>query len=639
MVGLERKWAVRRSLGEGMKGLLIFPDDVAAVDLLHADPLARTIVEVMRAHPTRGLVLGVHGDWGAGKSTVLSLIQAGVEKHEGTATLWFNGWEYEGFEDAKIAILEGVIRHLQKEKKFFAKAKDLFHRLRKRIDYMKLARATVIGGVGLLAAGPIGLTLMLPTLIDPVKAGETFDKGAELVKDAEAQDDPLDLHGFRRDFQSLLDKAGIEQLVVLVDDLDRCLPKTAIGTLEAIRLLLSGPRTVFVLACDRAMIEYAVREHFPARPGMKGDEYARNYLDKLIQIPFVLPALGPLEVGIYIQLLLLEGVFGAEDPAFLKVLEQARELLRKPWLDQQLDIGPVKVAISKDESLRELHSLMLGIAPVLATGTDGNPRQVKRFINAVFVRRRAAEARGLGDDVKIAPLMKLMLAEYFHPDLFDAIASESRDGDGSSVLIKQLESPQSEGAAPKAKETKGAKEPDRPDAMRTDYANDPRIAKWAALEPKLAHMDLRPYLFVIRDARLVSASHLPAELTELLSTVGLGKSLLARKTDVQNLSAEMRGLLASELVSRLAQSTDSVRRDIYAKGIKDLIKLDASIAGIVDRGFVSIPIAAVGTWVSELSELATSGTNFRGWLQQTVEQGASRQMASLIQAMLQPRGG
>ena len=432
-----------------MKGLLVFPDDVAAVDLLHAEPLARTIVEVMQAHPKHGLVLGIHGDWGAGKSTVLSLVESGLAKQKSVATLWFNGWEYEGFEDAKIAILEGIVRHLQQNEKYFEKAKDHFHRLRKRIDYMKLARAAVVGGAGMLAAGPVGLALMLPTLLDPNKAGENFDNATGIFKDADGKDDPLDLHGFRRDFLAMLEKADIAQLVVLVDDLDRCLPKTAIGTLEAIRLLISGERTVFVLACDRSMIEYAVREHFPEHPGMKGDEYARKYLDKLIQIPFVLPVLGPLEVGIYVQLLLLEGIFGSADPGFIKVLEQARELSKRPWIDQQLDMAPIHDALSKNESAKELHSLMLGIAPVLAAGTEGNPRQIKRFINAVFVRRRAAEARGLAEEVQIAPLMKLMLAEYFHRDLFDAIASESRDGDGNSKLARQLEAPPAEDAATK----------------------------------------------------------------------------------------------------------------------------------------------------------------------------------------------
>lgn len=58
------------------------------------------------------------------------------------------------------------------------------------------------------------------------------------------------------------EKAGVEQLVVLIDDLDRCLPDTAIETLEAVRLFVFTSRTAFVVAADEAMIEYEP----PTRP-------------------------------------------------------------------------------------------------------------------------------------------------------------------------------------------------------------------------------------------------------------------------------------------------------------------------------------------------------------------------------------
>ena len=46
------------------------------------------------------------------------------------------------------------------------------------------------------------------------------------------------------------------------------------------------------------MIEYAVRKHFPVLPDATGPQtYARNYLEKLIQIPFRIPALGETVIG------------------------------------------------------------------------------------------------------------------------------------------------------------------------------------------------------------------------------------------------------------------------------------------------------------------------------------------------------
>jgi predicted KAP-like P-loop ATPase len=73
----------------------------------------------------------------------------------------------------------------------------------------------------------------------------------------------MEVETFRKAFDQLLKDAGIKQLVVLVDDLDRCLPDTAIETLEAIRLFVFTSRTAFVVAADEAMIEYSVRKHFP----------------------------------------------------------------------------------------------------------------------------------------------------------------------------------------------------------------------------------------------------------------------------------------------------------------------------------------------------------------------------------------
>ena len=52
------------------------------------------------------------------------------------------------------------------------------------------------------------------------------------------------------------------KLIVLIDDLDRCLPPTTISTLEAIRLFLFLQNTAFVIAADDTMIKHSVRSHF-----------------------------------------------------------------------------------------------------------------------------------------------------------------------------------------------------------------------------------------------------------------------------------------------------------------------------------------------------------------------------------------
>jgi predicted KAP-like P-loop ATPase len=132
-----------------------------------------------------------------------------------------------------------------------------------------------------------------------------------LLKPAESKNVLEEIEPFRKAFTGLLKAAGIDQLIVLIDDLDRCLPDTAIETLEAVRLFVFTDRTAFVVAADEAMIEYSVRKHFPELPDTTGPrDYARNYLEKLIQMPFRIPALGETETRIYVTLLLI----GANSP-------------------------------------------------------------------------------------------------------------------------------------------------------------------------------------------------------------------------------------------------------------------------------------------------------------------------------------
>jgi predicted KAP-like P-loop ATPase len=189
-----------------------------------------------------------------------------------------------------------------------------------RIDLLKAAKKagglalTAYAGLHGLGANALAIPVPLNTLegwaTDPAKNTkenvESVLSGAKdiLKPDAEAKNVPEEIDGFRRAFDELLDKAGIDQLVVLIDDLDRCLPDTAIETLEAVRLFVFTSRTAFVVAADEAMIEYAVRKHFPDLPDTTGPQtYARNYLEKLIQVPFRIPALGETETRIYVTLL------------------------------------------------------------------------------------------------------------------------------------------------------------------------------------------------------------------------------------------------------------------------------------------------------------------------------------------------
>ena len=69
-------------------GMLI-SDHETKVDFLNYEAISRTVVEVLKANRTRPLTIGIHGDWGAGKSSVLKMIESGLAMDKQVAVLWF----------------------------------------------------------------------------------------------------------------------------------------------------------------------------------------------------------------------------------------------------------------------------------------------------------------------------------------------------------------------------------------------------------------------------------------------------------------------------------------------------------------------------------------------------------------------
>ena len=54
---------------------MILADNETKVDLLNNEAIATTIIGLLRAKPDHSVTIGVHGDWGAGKSSVLEMIR------------------------------------------------------------------------------------------------------------------------------------------------------------------------------------------------------------------------------------------------------------------------------------------------------------------------------------------------------------------------------------------------------------------------------------------------------------------------------------------------------------------------------------------------------------------------------------
>jgi predicted KAP-like P-loop ATPase len=505
----------------------MWPDNETDRDFLNFTGVADTVSEIIVQAKGRPISIGVSGAWGVGKSSMIKLVQRSLahrsDKDEGESKfifVEFNAWLYQGYDDARAALMDVIghtlITEAEKRKKGLDKAKDFVE----RIQWARLIK--LVGGSAIaLHAGmpPVGLIGELygvgkkifggagdsKTIAEAEKAVvEAGGTAAGLLGPKKISSPPQEIHALRESFEKTLEAMEVT-LVVLIDDLDRCLPETTISTLEAIRLFLFLKNTAFVIAADDEMIKLAVRRHFQ---GMDvKDDLVISYFDKLIQLPIRVPPLGTQEVRAYMMLLYVEN--SALDK---NVKEQIRAAICKQlgqtWQGKRVDRAFVQSLHDKFEN--ELVGQFdtadrLAHLMTTATGIVGNPRLIKRFLNALAIRMAISNAHGVGVDEAV--LAKMLLFERVgNPKAYAALTKAvTESADGKPAFLAEWEEKANAG-----KEL----------VLQTPW-DDPFILEWLTLPPQLADRDLRGVLYVSREhAPLISPQdRLSSESAELLTAL------------------------------------------------------------------------------------------------------------------------
>ena len=594
---------------------MIVADNETAVDLLYYEAVAKTVVRVVSDKSDQPLSVGVHGDWGAGKSSVLMMVEEAFRDDDRVLCIRFNGWLFQGFDDAKTVLIETIVEDLVKSRSGSQKVADQAKKLWRRIDWIKAAKKAGSYGMTLATGIPMPETVTdLRNIATSVLSGgadaftaenlKAFTASAgSFLKDMEEDSTPEQMHAFRAEFEKLLEVADIDRLVVLVDDLDRCLPGTAIGTLEAIRLFLFVPRAAFVIAADEGMIEYSVRQHFPDLPAATGPAtYARNYLEKIIQVPFRLPALGYAETRIYVTMLLVLNECGEDSEIFRRLVPIARAALQKPWTGPGLDRATLTATFGTiPDPIQRALDIAYRIAPILTDGSRGNPRQIKRFINTMSLRLAIAEERGFADELNLGVLAKIMLAERFAPEVFDAMARGAADtGHSAELAALEANATQPDGSViAKSAEGKEPKGKSSPVEQLPDWPNVEWARRWASIAPSLTDVDLRPYVFVSRDRRGGYGSQAQlGELDELLQKL-MGPPLLIRQltTEIKRLNSVEAEQLFDALRTKVADADDLMEEPAGMHGLAAICQQHPFLQASLVAFFRDLPAAKLGTWV------------------------------------------
>jgi hypothetical protein len=375
------------------------------------------LLRVVRSSGTP-LTIGVFGPWGSGKTSLLKLLQEELpcqsgEDHWHPLSVWFNAWQYDRDEAIWRALILAVLDSMREgaEPDLAAELDRIEASLYRTVEWEELGKwtidwaqaleGTVRGATQIALAFIPGATSLAKAVEEAwsqlrgqTTTAEQVEKVAKAIRQ-EVQnyrrEQIRSLEQFQRDFAELVRKKVVEhnkRLVVFIDDLDRCLPEKAIAILETLKLFLSAEGCFFFLAADRDVIEKGIRvkyQDFLISATETSDETdttsripitGRDYIEKIVQLPFSLP---PLE---------------------RKKVEQF---------------------------IKEEYADLADCAPVCATGLEANPRKVKRTLNLLRLLVGLTE-----DTVNNALLAKIVVIQNRYSDLYANLFNYPR-------LLQELE--------------------------------------------------------------------------------------------------------------------------------------------------------------------------------------------------------
>ena len=552
------------------KPVQLWPDEPASVDLLAFGAVAETAVEAVLDDALDPVALGISGPWGSGKSTVLKLIKAelasrdAVSEDEASAdkrilVVETDPWRYDPDVGAKatliLEVLNALTAELEKHGGVPEEVEGALKKLAKRVNWVK----------ALKLAARSSITLQLPGIDD---LSSLVNEG-----DAEGDPEPRNLDEFRHDFAELLadeQLSHLRRVVVLVDDLDRCLPDTVVDTLETMRLFLYVPKMSFIIAADENRVADALRNRYPEDNTSDEDteEPARLYLHKIVQTTIRLPALSRFDTEAYLLLLLLQRRVEDQltETQFEQVVEGCTEL--------RIAAGTIdSIEIPEGLDIATEMQFAARMTPILYEKLRGSPRRVKRFLNDLNVRSSIAERRGIELDVSV--VAKLMVLELLLENEFAMVLGWLARGElraqlarleeiaGRSVPTEEPDRAEDQESvddvSKKPRSKKGKLTSAKPyDDSRKDGGFTDNLIRWAKLPPSLDDIDLSPYLHLA--ASFAGTSLIDSGLPERLRDVAANLLSSSRASQKSVTDADIGSLTPAD-VQALIEHLGRMARD------------------------------------------------------------------------------
>ena len=314
-------------------------------DRLDFNRYAKSLANAIGSHVhDNSLAIAIYGPWGSGKTSMMNLaireLKVNAKQTNKTApyVVHFNPWMWSGeeelsrvfFKEISAALTSQPGEDLGEVKARLKRYGAGFHFVKKVADAVSTAS---------LIAGLPPVTAAARVVSSGAKAAtEVAEAGADAIQDAEKS-----ILELKSELSASL-RALTAPIVVVLDDIDR-LTKSEVRLL--FRLIKANgdlPRIIYVLLCDRAVVEDAMDAEVPGKGG--------KYVEKIVQAGFDLPAVSHQQV-----LLLLEDGLGKE----LTKIGVHEEWKEGRWLAILEEIGPLFRTVREVKRFLSTFSFTVGL--------------------------------------------------------------------------------------------------------------------------------------------------------------------------------------------------------------------------------------------------------------------------------------
>lgn len=249
------------------------------VDILNREDFVNRIMDLINTvSDSRGsYTFSLNGSWGVGKSFVLNMLEEQLltyQAGEKYLVFHYNCWQYDYYEEPLFAIVAAMLEYMDKETHFFSpefrnKATAAFEVVRPVLkQVMAEASKSMIG---------IDVTRLIGILKNE---GKAFSDVIEYQEKEKAADDPY--FSFTRTLGKVKEQldtlAQDHTVVVIVDELDRCLPTYAIKVLERLHHLFYGVENcMVVVAVAEDQLDNTIKQVFGEK--IATEQYLKKFID------------------------------------------------------------------------------------------------------------------------------------------------------------------------------------------------------------------------------------------------------------------------------------------------------------------------------------------------------------------------